>query len=280
MSNTEFNQAAAPEANFLPSVVEQTKNGERGYDLFSRLMKDNVIMVQGPVNSGMASIIVGQLLFLGSTLADKPADQKVITMNIDSPGGSVDAGMSIYDTMNFVQAEYGVAIRTIGLGMNMSMGSFLLCAGTPGHRFILPNSDHMIHQPSAGSQGKVTDMAITQDLVDELKQRLALLYVAHTKMDYETVKSLSKHDTFLRAEECVKLGVVDKVLYADEQLAAKQGQVEYAPGVEAHLKRISEFHRATNHSAMAGRKTADEERGPHTALIATLGQQPKAPSAP
>lgn len=279
MTNASQEFQGAAQSNFLPTVVEQTKNGERGYDLFSRLMKDNVIMVTGPIRQDMASIIVAQLLFLGSQNANT---KKPISMYIDSPGGSVDAGMSIYDAMNFVQAEYGIPIRTIGLGMNMSMGSFLLCAGTPGYRAILPNSDHMIHQPSAGSGGKVSDMGLTQDLVDELKQRLALLYVAHTKMTYEQVKKLSDRDTFLRARECIELGLVDTILYADDSLARNKGKVEYAPGVAEHLERISRFHRDMNESAMVGRKPADVERGPHTALIEKLGargglSEPKAP---
>ena len=266
MTNMPFNQAAEPES-FIPTVVEQTKSGERGYDLLSRLMKDNIVMVQGPINAGMASIIVGQLLFLGTQLADQPADKKVITMNIDSPGGSVHAGMSIYDTMNFVQSEYGVAIRTVGLGMNMSMGSFLLCAGTPGQRFILPNADHMVHQPSGGTQGTATSMKIDDHHMKELHQRLTLLYTVHTKMSYDEVQKLANHgDTYLRAEECVKLGLVDDILYADKV----KDTVEYAPGVKEHLERISKLHRELNKGAQEGRITSQEEMGPHTALVKRL----------
>jgi len=269
VSSEDFNGAA--KSAFLPTVVEQTKNGERGYDLFSRMMKDNVIMVTGPIRQDMASIIVAQLLFLGAQNAGK-GEKGAISMYIDSPGGSVDAGMAIYDAMNFVQAQYGIPVRTIGLGMNMSMGSFLLCAGTKGYRAMLPNSDHMVHQPSAGSQGKVSDMAITQDSVDETKQRLALLYVAHTNMDYETVKKISDRDSFLRAEECVKLGLVDTVMYADDIVTKHKasGKVDYAPGVAEHLERISKFHRETNLADMAARAAAEADRGPYTQLTKTL----------
>lgn len=281
MTQDSFNhaaQATGAEANFLPHVVVKTNQGERGYDLYSRLMEDNIIMVQGPVNAGMASIIVAQLLFLGDKLSGQG---KTITMNIDSPGGSVDAGMSIYDTMNFVQAEYGVAISTVGLGMNMSMGSFLLCAGTPGYRCIMPNSDHMVHQPSAGSQGKVSDMGITQDVVDELKQRLTMLYVAHTKMNYEQAKQICHHDSFLRAEECLELGLVDKILYPDEIMAAKKATgAQYAPGIEEHLKKLSEFQRTMNISAKENRRTADTERGPHTDILKKLEGIKAGPTAP
>lgn len=267
MTNASDDFQGAAQSNLVPMVVEQTKNGERGYDLISRLMKDNVIMVTGPIHQGMASIIVAQLLYLGSQNA---SSKKPISMYINSPGGSVDAGMAIYDAMNFVQAEYGIPVRTIGLGMNMSMGSFLLCAGTKGYRAMLPNSDHMVHQPSAGSGGKVSDMAITQDSVEETKQRLALFYVAHTNMDYETVRKISDRDTFLRAEECVKLGLVDRILYADEIVAKNKGKVEYAPGVAEHLERISKFHRETNLADMAARATVEADRGPYTKLTQTL----------
>ena len=267
-ASNDFQGAAEKTASYgIPMVVENTKNGERGYDLISRLMKDNVILLQGPVNQGMAGIIVAQLLYLGAQNANS---KKPISMYIDSPGGSVDAGMAIYDAMNFVQAEYGIPVRTIGLGMNMSMGSFLLCAGTKGYRAILPNSDHMVHQPSAGSGGKVSDMAITQDAVEETKQRLALLYVAHTDMTYEEVRKISDRDSFLRAEECVKLGLVDKIMYADEIVAKNKGKVEYAPGVAEHLERISKFHRDTNKAHMEAREKADNDRGPYKALTNTL----------
>jgi|GEM_PF-194704 ATP-dependent Clp protease protease subunit len=268
-----FNEAGSPQAYGMPMVVEQTPGGERGYDLMSRLMKDNAVMLHGPVNSAMAGIIVAQLLYLG---AQSAGTHKPITMYVDSPGGSVNAGMSIYDTMNYVQAEYGVPIRTIGMGMNMSMGSFLLCAGTPGYRSMLPNADHMVHQPSAGSGGKVSDMGITQDCVEEVKQRLAMLYVAHSKMTYEEVRQLSDRDSFLRAEECVKLGLVDKIMYADEILARKlaTGSVTYPDGMKEHLERISKIQREANLIHAQTRPGADKDRGPYKALIAGLDQKP------
>lgn len=268
-----FNEAGSPQAYGMPMVVEQTPGGERGYDLMSRLMKDNAIMLHGPVNAGMAGIIVAQLLYLG---AQSAGTNKPITMYVDSPGGSVHAGMSIYDTMNYVQAEYGVPIRTIGMGMNMSMGSFLLCAGTPGYRSILPNADHMVHQPSAGSGGKVSDMKITQDTCDEVKQRLALLYVAHSKMTYEQVRDLSDRDSFLRAEECVALGLVDKIMYADEILARKlaTGSVTYPEGMKEHLERIAKVHREANKLHAQARPGADKDPGPYKSLTAGLDQKP------
>lgn len=264
MTNIDFNQAADPQATLIPTVVEKTANGERGYDLFSRLMKDRTIMLSGPVDENMASVVVAQLLFLGATLKTAPLKDKVITMNIDSPGGSVTAGLSIYDTMNFIQSKYGVAISTIGLGRNMSMGSFLLCAGTPGKRFLLPNSDHMVHQPSGGTRGTATDMLIQGHHMRELHQRLMLLYTVHTNMDYDKVRELSNNgDTFLRAEECVKLGLVDKVLYADHF----KPDVSYVEGVKEHLAKISEMHRALNAEAEKGRMTSADDIGPHRDLI-------------
>jgi ATP-dependent Clp protease protease subunit len=275
----DFNVAGSAQSYGMPMVVEQTAGGERGYDLMSRLMKDNVVMLHGPVNAGMAGIIVAQLLYLGSQLAGK--EGKTITMYVDSPGGSVNAGMSIYDTMNFVQAKYGVPIRTIGMGMNMSMGSFLLCAGTPGYRSILPNADHMVHQPSAGSQGKVSDMGITQDCVEEVKQRLALLYAAHSKMTYEQVRQLSDRDSFLRAEECVTLGLVDRIMYPDEIMQRalektdpNQPAVNYPPGMKEHLERISKVQREANKIHAKTRPGADVDPGPYKALIASMDQKP------
>lgn len=246
LTNT-FNATSGSDAAKMfygpPSVLD---NG-RGWDLMSRMMEDKIILVQGPINQAMAGIIVAQLLFLGEKHKDDPKKEP-ISMYIDSPGGSVDAGMAIYDAMNYVQARYGIPISTVGLGMNMSMGSFLLSAGTPGHRLMTPNSDHMVHQPSGGVQGTATDMNISNEYMKETKERMAHLYVAHTKMTYEDVKRISDHgDSYMRAEECLKLGIIDRIMYPDEVMEKEQKRgAAYPPEVEAHLKRISDIQRKMN----------------------------------
>lgn len=234
----------APSAGYgMPMVVESG----RGYDLVSRLMEDNIILVQGPINQGMAGVIVAQLLYLAHKQAGT-GSKDPICMYIDSPGGSVDAGMAIYDAMNYVQAQYGIPISTVGIGMNMSMGSFLLSAGTPGHRKAMANTNHMVHQPSGGAQGTATTMNISNEHMKETKERMALLYMAHTKMTYEEVLALSDHgDSYLRAEECLRRGIVDRILYPDDIMAeARKRGVAYPPEVEAHMRKLSDIQRRMN----------------------------------
>lgn len=266
LSNT-FNATSGSDAAKMgygfPSVIDQG----RGWDLLSRLMEDRIILLQGPVNQGMAGAIVAQLLYLGEKHKNDP-EKGPISLYIDSPGGSVDAGMAIYDAMNFVQARYGIPIKTVGIGMNMSMGSFLLSAGTPGHRVMTANSDHMVHQPSGGMQGTATDMNISNEYMKETKERMAHLYVAHTKMSYEDVKRLSDHgDSYLRAEECLKLGIIDRIMYPDEEMEKNKalGTV-YPPEVEAHLKRISDIQRKMNQHHAENRETQKSQPGMYSHL--------------
>ncbi|MET0606475.1 MAG: ATP-dependent Clp protease proteolytic subunit [Beijerinckiaceae bacterium] len=190
--------------NYLvPVVVEQSNRGERSFDIYSRLLRERIIFLTGTVEDGMASLMVAQLLFLE---AENP--KKEISMYINSPGGSVTAGLSIYDTMQFVKPP----ITTMCLGMAASMGSLLLTAGEKGQRFALPNSRIMVHQPSAGYQGKVTDIMIYAKEFELTKRRLNEIYGQHTGQDYKTVEDALERDNFMSSEEAVKFGLIDKVV--------------------------------------------------------------------
>lgn len=189
--------------SFVPYVIEQTNRGERSYDIFSRLLNDRIIMLSEEVNDTTASLIVAQLLFLEAQDPDKD-----IQFYINSPGGSVTAGMAIYDTMQYVKCD----VSTICIGMAASMGAFLLSSGAKGKRFALPNAEIMIHQPSAGTQGQVTDMAIHLRRLEIIKQRLNGILAANTGKPVEIVTADCERDNFMTAEEAVAYGLIDKVI--------------------------------------------------------------------
>jgi len=188
---------------FTPYVIEQTAKGEQQYDIFSRLLKDRVIMLAGEINDVTASLIVAQLLFLESQ-----DDKRDIYIYINSPGGSVTAGMSIYDTMNFIKPD----IVTICIGQAASMGSFLLSAGTQGKRYSLPNSTIMIHQPLGGASGQATDIQIKANEIQRLKNNLNNLLAKHTGQDVLVVEKDTDRDNFMSANEACEYGLIDKVI--------------------------------------------------------------------
>ncbi|MGL4234979.1 ATP-dependent Clp endopeptidase proteolytic subunit ClpP [Tabrizicola sp.] len=187
----------------VPMVVEQTSRGERAYDIYSRLLKERIIFLGGPVHDGMSSLICAQLLFLES---ENPS--KEISMYINSPGGVVTAGLSIYDTMQYIRPK----ISTLVIGQAASMGSLLLTAGEKGMRFSLPNSRIMVHQPSGGYQGQATDIMIHAQETMKLKRRLNEIYVKHTGNDYETVEQALERDNFMSAEDAKAWGLIDQIL--------------------------------------------------------------------
>lgn len=190
--------------SLVPYVVEQTSRGERSYDIFSRLLNDRIIFLSEEVNDTTASLIVAQLLYLEAQDPDKD-----IQFYINSPGGSVTAGMAIFDTMQYVKCD----VATICVGMAASMGAFLLAAGTKGKRMALPNAEVMIHQPSAGTQGKVTDMEIDVEHFLKIKQRLNKIMAENTGKTPEQIKTDSERDNWMIAEEAREYGLVDKVIY-------------------------------------------------------------------
>jgi ATP-dependent Clp protease, protease subunit len=201
--------------NLVPMVVEQTNRGERAFDIFSRLLKERIVFLTGPVEDGMASLMVAQLLFLE---AENP--KKEISMYINSPGGLVTAGMAIYDTMQFIRCP----VSTLCTGQAASMGSLLLTAGAPGMRFALPNARVMVHQPSAGYQGQVTDILIHAKEVADMKQRLNEIYVKHTGRDLKTVEDALERDNFMRADQARDFGLIDQILEkrpGEDAVAAK-----------------------------------------------------------
>ncbi len=187
----------------VPMVIEQSGRGERAYDIYSRLLKERVVFLVGPVNEITANLIVAQLLFLESENPDKD-----IFFYINSPGGVVSAGLAIYDTMQFVKPD----VSTLCVGQAASMGSFLLAAGAPGKRFCLPNSRVMIHQPSGGFQGQAADIEIQAKEVLYLRSRLNLLLAKHTGQTVEAIEKDTDRDNFLSGEEALKYGIIDKVL--------------------------------------------------------------------
>ncbi len=188
----------------IPYVVEQTSRGERSYDIFSRLLNDRIIMLSEEVNDTTASLIVAQLLYLEAQDPDKD-----IQFYINSPGGSVTAGMAIYDTMQYIKCD----VSTICIGLAASMGAFLLSAGTKGKRMALPNAEIMIHQPSAGTQGQITDMAIHLRRLEIIKKRMNSILAENTGKSVEEVTADCERDNFMTAEEAVEYGLIDKVIY-------------------------------------------------------------------
>ena len=190
-------------SNLVPMVVEQSNKGERAYDIYSRLLKERIIFLTGQINDNVASLVTAQLLFLE---AEDP--KKEIYLYINSPGGLVTAGLGIYDTMQYVKPD----ISTLCIGQAASMGSFLLAAGTKGKRFSLPNSRVMVHQPSAGFQGQVTDIEIHANEVSSLKKRLTEIYSKHTGKSVDEVKAALERDNFMTAEVAKDFGLIDEVV--------------------------------------------------------------------
>ncbi len=187
----------------VPMVVEQTNRGERSYDIFSRLLKERIIFLTGPVEDNMAMLVTAQLLFLE---AENP--KKEISMYINSPGGVVTSGMAIYDTMQFIRP----AVSTLCTGQAASMGSLLLCAGNKDMRFALPNARIMVHQPSGGFQGQVSDIERHAEDIVKMKRRLNETYVQHTGQTYEKIESTLDRDHFMTAQEAMEFGLIDQVL--------------------------------------------------------------------
>ncbi|WP_019224347.1 ATP-dependent Clp endopeptidase proteolytic subunit ClpP [Bartonella rattimassiliensis] len=189
--------------SLVPMVIEQTNRGERAYDIFSRLLKERIIFINGPVEDGMAMLVCAQLLFLE---AENP--KKEISLYINSPGGVVTSGMAIYDTMQFIRPP----VSTLCMGQAASMGSLLLTAGAKGHRFTLPNARIMVHQPSGGFQGQASDIERHAQDIIKMKRRLNEIYVQHTGQDYEVIERTLDRDHFMTAEEAKAFGLVDDVI--------------------------------------------------------------------
>ncbi len=187
----------------IPQVIENTARGERGFDIYSRLLRERIIFLTGPVEDGMASVIIAQLLFLE---AENP--KKEISMYINSPGGVVTSGLAIYDTMQFIRPK----VSTLCTGQAASMGSLLLCAGEPGMRFALPNARIMVHQPSGGFQGQASDILRHAEDIMKVKRRLNEVYVKHTGRDYDTIERTLDRDHFMSSDEAKEFGLVDQVI--------------------------------------------------------------------
>ena len=204
---------SATALNLVPMVVEQTARGERAYDIYSRLLKERVVFIVGPVEDHMANLVVAQLLFLESENPNKD-----IHLYINSPGGSVTSGLSIYDTMQFINCD----ISTICIGQAASMGALLLAGGTHGKRAALPHSRVMVHQPSAGFQGQATDISIHANEVLELKRRLNEIMAKHTGQTVETIERDLERDNFMSAESAVKYGLIDTVLEQRSEMKDKK----------------------------------------------------------
>ncbi len=198
--------------NLIPMVIEQSGRGERSFDIYSRLLRDRVIFLVGPVTEQSANLVVAQLLFLESENPDKD-----ISLYIDSPGGSVYAGLSIYDTMQFIKPD----VSTICLGMAASMGAFLLAAGAAGKRYALPNSRIMIHQPSGGSQGTAADIEIQAKEILELRSRLNGILASHTGQSIEKIAKDTERDNFMSSLEAKEYGIIDKVFTKRSEIQSK-----------------------------------------------------------
>ncbi|MFZ5834569.1 MAG: ATP-dependent Clp protease proteolytic subunit [Pseudomonadota bacterium] len=189
--------------NLVPMVVEQTGRGERAYDIFSRLLKERIIFITGPIEDHMATLVTAQLLFLE---AENP--KKEIFIYINSPGGVVTSGLGIYDTMQYIRP----AVSTLCVGQAASMGSLLLCAGEKGQRYALPNARVMLHQPSGGFQGQATDILLHAEEIRSLKQRLNQIYARHTGLAIDKVEVALERDNFMTAEMALEFGIIDKVV--------------------------------------------------------------------
>lgn len=199
-------------SNLVPYVVEQTSRGERSYDIFSRLLNDRIIMLCDQVNDATASLVVAQLLYLESQDSEKD-----ISLYINSPGGSITAGMAIYDTMQYIKCD----VSTICIGMAASMGAFLLAGGTKGKRFALPNAEIMIHQPSGGSQGQATEIDIAAKHILRMRERLNHIMAENTGRDYETIAADTERDNWKTAQEAKEYGLIDEVILDRRSMEAK-----------------------------------------------------------
>ena len=193
--------------SLVPYVIESTSKGERSYDIYSRLLKERIIFLGEEVTDVSASIVVAQLLFLE---AEDP--NKDINLYINSPGGSVTAGMAIYDTMNYIKCD----VSTVCMGMAASMGAFLLSGGAKGKRFALPNADVMIHQPSGGAQGQATEIRIVAENILKIKKRLNEILAANTGQPYEVIERDTERDNYMNAEEAKAYGLIDEIIYSHE----------------------------------------------------------------
>ena len=189
--------------SLVPIVVEQTNRGERSYDIFSRLLKERIIILSDEVNSVTASLVTAQLLFLEAEDPDKD-----IQLYINSPGGEVTSGLMIYDTMQYIKAD----VQTICMGMAASMGAFLLAAGAPGKRFALPNAEIMIHQPSGGAQGQATDIRIAAEHILKMKERLNRILSERTKQPFEKIANDTERDNWMTAQDAMAYGIIDHIM--------------------------------------------------------------------
>ena len=195
--------------NLIPTVIEQTSRGERAYDIYSRLLKDRIIMISGPIDDNLANSVIAQLLFL-----DAQDPEKDIYIYINSPGGSVSAGLAIYDTMNFVKSD----VQTIAMGMAASMGSFLLTAGTKGKRFALPNAEIMIHQPLGGAQGQATEIEIAARHILATRERLNKILVERTGQPLEVIERDTDRDNYMTAQQAKEYGLIGEVMESSKSL--------------------------------------------------------------
>ena len=196
-------------SNLVPIVVEQSSRGERSYDIYSRLLKDRIIMLDGEINDASASLVVAQLLFLEAEDPDKD-----INLYINSPGGVISSGMAIYDTMNYIRPQ----VSTICVGMAASMAAFLLSAGAKGKRYILPNAEVMIHQPLGGTQGQAEDIRIQADHILKIREKMNRILAENTGKPYEEICKDTDRDNYLDAEEALAYGLVDKIVSSKKQI--------------------------------------------------------------
>lgn len=186
----------------IPTIIEKSNNGERAYDIYSRLLKDRIIILTGEIDDNNANIIVAQLLYLDSI------NNNDISLYINSPGGSITAGMAIYDTMNFIKSD----VSTICLGMAASMGAFLLSSGTKGKRYCLPNSEVMIHQPLGGASGQATEIKIAAEHILKIKEKLNKILASNTNKDIKTIEIDTERDNYLSSDEALQYGLIDQIL--------------------------------------------------------------------
>lgn len=193
-----------PRNMLIPTVIDKTESGERAYDIYSRLLEDRIIFLTGEINDQTADSVVAQLIFLEAKDADKD-----ISLYINSPGGSVSAGLAIYDTMNYVKCD----VNTICVGMAASMGAFLLSSGAKGKRFALPNSEIMIHQPLGGAQGQASDIVIVANHIQKTKEKLARILSENCGQPFDTVMTDTDRDNYMSAEEALQYGLIDKIFY-------------------------------------------------------------------
>lgn len=198
--------------NLVPTVIEQSSRGERAYDIYSRLLKDRIIMLSGPIDDNVANSVIAQLLFL-----DAQDPEKDIYIYINSPGGSVTAGFAIYDTMNFIKAD----VQTIAMGMAASMGSFLLAAGAKGKRFALPNAEIMIHQPLGGAQGQATEIEIAARHILKTRERLNKILSDRTGQPIEVIERDTDRDNYMSAQDAKEYGLIDDVMENSTELPNK-----------------------------------------------------------